>query len=256
MDAACVFGEIQSPGSVVEGIEIIRWVYRNSCNCLDSRLTFQTGFHKLPGCYVHHGVSDIVFSAGQKESQAGVVFKNTLVELHLPESRNTEAGIYGTSINFPIGIYFETHERSASDNIIHRADDLDVGVEIDAAMFIEDFEPCVVADEGIFAGLVCLCRIWNGVNVEVILIPFYDFIAGKELSPRRDALLRRFRQRIAPEPAVMYLFWDLHLFIDCLQLKVLLQTDYRSGRNRSVYYATGTDYAVVANAGALENDDI
>lgn len=256
MDAACVFGKIQPPGSIVKRIEIIRWIYRNFCNCLDSRLTFQTGFHKLPGCYVHHGVGDIVFPVGQEERQAGVIFENTLVEFHLPESRNTEAGIHGTAINFPIGIYFETHERSASDNIIHRADDFDVGVEIDAAMFIEDFEPCVVADEGIFAGLVCLYRIWNGVNVEVVLVPFYDFIAGKELSPRRDALLRRFRQRIAPEPAVMYLFGDLHLFIDCLQLKVLFQPNNSSLRNRSVYYAACANNTIVSNFSPFENNYI
>ena len=48
---------------------------------------------------------------------------------------------------------------------------------------------------------------WPGygddVHVEVVLVPFFDFIAREELSPAGDAFIRQRGQFASAEPAVM-----------------------------------------------------
>ena len=98
------------------------------------------------------------------------------------------------------------HKGSFGDDVVHVLDHLHVGVEIEAAVLIEYPEAGIVAHEGILLRLVCLSGIGNDVHIEVVLVPLLYLIVGKILPPRRYALLRQLRQRVATEPAVMYYF--------------------------------------------------
>lgn len=57
-------------------------------------------------------------------------------------------------------------------------------------MVIEYLEAGVIADEGPFAGGVCLACVGYGVDVEIVLVPLYYLIVGEEFAPRCYASLR------------------------------------------------------------------
>jgi hypothetical protein len=62
------------------------------------------------------------------------------------------------------------------ENIVDRGKEFDVGVEVYATVVVEYPEACVVTDKSIFAGLVCLGCVVAYIDVEVILVPEFDFM--------------------------------------------------------------------------------
>ena len=72
-------------------------------------------------------------------------------------------------------VFLKAHEGSAGYDVVHRADYLDIGVKVDAAVAVENHEAGVVADEGPFAHSGCLAGEGYGVDVEIAFIPASDF---------------------------------------------------------------------------------
>ena len=119
-----------------------------------------------------------------------------------------------------IRIGLVTHKVATSDDVVNRTNYFDVRIEVDAAILMQNPEAGIVAHEGILLHGVCLCRIRNDINIEVILIPLFYLIIRQILLPRSNALLRQFGQRIASEPAVMYNLWyHFTLFFKTNQLR-------------------------------------
>ena len=84
------------------------------------------------------------------------------------------------------------------------ADDLHIGVHVDAAKAIQGVEANNVRDKGpffCFIGLPDVER--SGGNLIVFLRPGPDLIIRAIFFPACDALLRGRRQRLAAEPAIV-----------------------------------------------------
>ena len=92
-----------------------------------------------------------------------------------------------------------------------------VGIQIDTAVFIDDLQSGIVRYKSpLFVRISC-GRIRNAVNIEIVLIPFDDFIIRTEFLPACDALLDNFRFGITAKSAVVnllgYHFLDLLLVV-------------------------------------------
>ena len=79
--------------------------------------------------------------------------------------------------------HLDAHEWAAPDDVVHGSNDLDIGVEVEATVVIEYPHAGVVADEGPLAGLIGLCGIGYDIDIEVLLVPLFDFVVGEELAP-------------------------------------------------------------------------
>ena len=153
------------------------------------------------------------------EMQRGIQVEQFAVQAEAGVYPQAKAGSYGRSRSSR-GVAFAAHEGAAGDDVVQRADDLHVRVEVQATVFVEYFEARVVRHEGILPSLVRLPRIGNLVHVKIILVPLPYLIVRQELPPRLDALHRQRRQWITPKPAVMN-----HLGYHCLSL-LFISIDY------------------------------
>ena len=151
--------------------------------------------------------------------QRGIQVEQFAVQAEAGVYPQAKAGSYGWSRSSR-GVAFTAHERAAGDDVVQRADDLHVRVEVKPAVLVEYLEARVVRHESILPGLVGLPRIGNSIHVEIILVPLPYLIVGQELPPRLDALHRQRRQRVPTEPAIMN-----HLGYHCLSL-LFISIDY------------------------------
>lgn len=202
---------MQTVGRHVDGLEIFLGINPYAINLLNALHIFHSVFkkdacgdmydrfltyaarHKLkvpPLVAVEH-LPDEAEAGGHPQAEAGV----DSLRRHSPRA------LRGRGLVLAVGL--AAHEVAAGDDVVHRAYHFHVGVEVDAAMLVQDPEAGVVAHEGILPLRVGLGRVGDGVHVEVVLVPLPYLIVRQVSPPRGDAPARQLRERRAPEPAVM-----------------------------------------------------
>jgi hypothetical protein len=70
-------------------------------------------------------------------------------------------------------------------------------------MMIQNIEPCIITHKSILPGFISLLGIGDDVYIEIIFVPLFYLITGKELLPRLNALHCKRRKRISSEPTIM-----------------------------------------------------
>ncbi len=211
MDGACVRSYMETIGDYIDRAKVFRWVYPQVLCPRNAFLRSHPILKQDFGCDVYNGF--LRFNVGMVfKVSPFVAVEHFLDEAEAGNHPQAEAGVDGLRRHSPralhgrglvLAVGLAAHEVAAGDDVVHRADHLHIGVEVDAAMLVKDPEAGVVAHEGILPLRVGLGRVGDGVHVEVVFVPFPYLIAGQVSPPRGDAPLRQLRERRAPEPAVM-----------------------------------------------------
>lgn len=127
--------------------------------------------------------------------QSGVKSKQFTIKAEAGVYPKAEAGGHKSSMGFvldPRGVNLKAHKRACGHDIVHWTNNLNISIEIEATVFVKDLETRVVAYKRVFLGLVSLAGIWNAVDIEVIFVPFLDFIVWEKFLPAIDTFKRRF----------------------------------------------------------------
>ena len=188
---------------IVEGIEVIPRINPDAGHLLQVVVWPQARLNQYAGGAGHDRLM-IELAVLAHKVDTGIVIHHLLVDLMARFYSDAQARRHHRVRLTWNAIHFDAHEGASLDNIIHRLDDLDIGVEINAAMMVENPEAGIVAHKRVFPGLIGLGCIWNAVDIEVVLVPLLDLVIRKELALTLDALDGAPRQRIAAKPAIMY----------------------------------------------------
>ena len=94
---------------------------------------------------------------------------DVLVELEASRRAQAQAGGHNAAAAgvMPVLPGLAAHEGAALDDVVKRGDELDVGIEVEAALAIQDAEAGVVAHKGVFLEAVGLAGVGNAGHVEV-----------------------------------------------------------------------------------------
>lgn len=91
------------------------------------------------------------------------------------------AGMAVARLRLWVGLH--AHERTASDDVVKRTNDLHIGVEIQSAILVQYPKAGIIRDESIFSCSVGLTGVWDDVDIEITLVPTFDFIVRQILPP-------------------------------------------------------------------------
>lgn len=201
MDAAGLIGHAKFVILHIYWIKILLRIYPDACDFLDAGRILKAVLAEQLRGVLHDGLK-IQRAVRVAEMQRSIEVKQFAIEAEAGVYPQAEAGSYG-SCRSSRGVAFASHERAAGDDVVQRADDFHVRVEVQPAVLVEYLEARVVRHEGILPSLVRLPCVRDGVHVEVVFVPLPYLIVRQELPPRLDALHRQRRQRVPTEPAVM-----------------------------------------------------
>ena len=119
-------------------------------------------------------------------------------------------------------VLLEPQKALVVQQIVQGPQQLHVGVQIDAALVADDFEPGVVADEGPFFACIGLGGVAVFADIEIGLVPPDDLVIRAVFFPAPDAFFYGLRQGFPAEPAVVDHLWNAHVFF--LQLRSVRRT--------------------------------
>ena len=175
---ACAWCHAQASGGIVEGVEEFVGVDRYAFYGLEAVFFPESCFKEEAG--------DVGHDCARQRSALAVEIGESRVEVYYFFIERMSGGCaYAESGGHSDAYvtFFKAHEGAGGCDVVHRADYLHVGVEVQASVLIEDFEAGVVADECVFTYGICLGGVGDGVDIEVILVPLHYLIVGEIFVP-------------------------------------------------------------------------
>ncbi|MOA04697.1 hypothetical protein D3C78_1242670 [compost metagenome] len=106
-------------------------------------------------------------------------------------------------------LILEAGESVMAKEDIKRLNDLNIRVQINAAMLPKRIKPDIIANKRKLAGFISLLHIAIGGDIEAILIPLHELVTAQIFFPALHAFLKLSRLLPSAKPAIMHNTGDL-----------------------------------------------